>query len=397
MEDGLKKPPISHLTRATLRRRDVLKALAGSTLFGRESLAREGEKAFKVRATMECGWNIFRRKGYSTDPKDISVNYRYLDYLREAGLNWVIVFWTNAPGFDGTWAKASRYAHACGIRVARAVYVFAGGEPETEMGEPNVPAHLVRMSARGTKSALCPHDAETREWVAKALERRVEPDIDGIVFEPPPETFQNCICDQCRALNRFQLDSLMASFVTDRLKKINPDLEVMLHMNATWDRAFKQSMAAGLSGLPGSIRYIFGWNTDHEQALIDWLDADHRFQAFTHLSRAILFPGGKPSPQSAEERAAMAFRWARLAADRGKPAYSYDWRMFAGTEWFGHEKDAPTTRLTLKIPASIRLMGATMKHPYLDEKGRRSLLRELRATSEWDLDSPVAFYQGSSR
>lgn len=380
-----------------LSRRDLLRAMAGSTLLGLEGFA-AGElkaSAFKVRTTMECGWNIFRRKGYSTNPEDISVNYRYLDNLHEAGLNWLMVFWTNAPQFDEAWAKALPYAHSLGFRVAREVYLFAGGEPETEMGEPNVPPHLVRMSARGTKSALCPHDPETRDWVARTLEKRLEPDMDGIVFEPPPETGQNCICDRCRALDRFQLDAFMARFVAGHVKKTKPQIEVMLHMNATGNKAFKDAMAAGLGGLPSSIRYVFGWNTDDEASLTDWLHADRRFQAFTHLSRAILFPDGKASTQSVEERTAKAFRWARLAAGRGKPAYSYDWRMFGGTEWKGHEKDAPSTRLSARIPASIALMGATMKDPDLGENGQRELLKKLRATAEWDLDNPAIFYQGS--
>jgi len=344
---------------------------------------------------MECGWNIFRRKAYSTNPRDISVNRRYLDHLHDAELNWLIVFWTNAPEFDEAWAEAFPYAHSRNFRVARAVYLFAGGEPETEMGEPNVPAHLLRMSARGTKSALCPHDPETREWVAKALERRIQPHMDGIVFEPPAETSQNCICDQCRPLNRFQLDVFMADLVTKHLRKAQPDLEVMLHMNATGNKALKQTMAAGLGNLPSSIRYIFGWNTDDEASLTDWLDADPRFQAFTHLSRAILFPDGRASTQSAEERTAKAFRWARLAADRGKKAYSYDWRLFGGTEWKGHERDTPTTRLSTRMPASVALMGATMKDPYLAEKGQRELLKILRANAEWDLDNPATFYRGT--
>jgi hypothetical protein len=45
--------------------------------------------------------------------------------------------------------------------------------------------------------------------------------------------------------------------------------------------------------------------------------------------------------------------------------------------------------------ASIALMEATMKDPYLDENGRRELRKKLRAAAEWDLDNPAIFYQGA--
>ena len=391
------KPEVSaQPPNAPLSRRNLLKVLAGSTLVGLGKLHGAEKKAgsFEVRTSQDTGWNIFQRQGWSTRPQDISVNYRYLDHMHEAGLNWLIVFWTNAPEFEDAWEKASTYAHSLGFRVARACYVFASGEPETKMAEPNAPPHLLRMTPSGKKVGLCPHDPETRDWVAKTLAKRLQPAMDGIVFEPPPETSQNCNCDQCRALDRFHLDAFMANFVTEQLKKLKPDVEVMLHMNDTGGKATSQAMAAGLQGLAKPIHYIFGWNTDDEASFTAWLDADPRFQPFTHLSRTILFPDGKPSPLSIEERTAHAFRWARLAADRGKKAYSYDWRYFAGTEWKGHEKEPPTTRLSAKMPASMALMGAAMKEPYLDEKGQRELLKRLRATTEWDLDNPVTFYRG---
>lgn len=407
----------AQLWKAPLARRNLLKVLAGSLVVAPGGLAAGGEKApaFEVRATQDCGRNTFIRKGWSTDPKGISVNYQFLDHLHEAGLNWLFVFWAQAPAFDEAWGEVSRYTHSHGLRVARAIYVFAGGETEAEyqldthvMGEPNVPAHLLRMSAGGTKTALCPHDPETREWVAKTLEKRVQPAIDGILFEPPPDLSMECVCDQCRALSRLQLNVFMTKFVTEHLKKTKPDLEVMLNLNAStalrrnWKIKYsRQDMAAAYRDLPTSIRYIFGWvtdmtatDTDNEAALIDWLDADPRFEAYTRLSRVILFPDGKIPTQSAEERTAMAFRWVRLAADRGKKAYSYDWRLFGGTEWKGHEKDMPTTRLSTRMPASLALMGATLKDPYLDEKGQRELLKKLRTTAEWDLDDPAIFYRG---
>ena len=107
---------------------------------GNLSGADKNAGSFEVRTTQETGWNIFLRKGWSTNPQDISVNYRYLDQMHEAGLNWLIVFWTNAPEFDEAWAKASTYAHSLGLRLARGCYLFAGGEPETKMGAERTPA-----------------------------------------------------------------------------------------------------------------------------------------------------------------------------------------------------------------------------------------------------------------
>jgi hypothetical protein len=264
------------------------------------------------------------------------------------------------------------------------------------------------MSARGTRSALCPHDRETRAWVAASLERRVHPAVDGILFEPPSGLSQECTCDQCHAVGRFGLDALMVKLVADELQRSRPGLELMLHMNASsrlrLDPARKysrQDMAAGFRDLPRSIRYIFGWLTemtdadfDTEASFADWLDADPRFQAYTRLSRVILFPDGNEPAASIEERTEAAFRWARLAAERGKKAYSYDWRLFGGTEWKGHEEETPTTRLSRRLPASLALMGATLLDPYLGRQGQRELLQKLRATAEWDLDSPASFYHG---
>src|SRR5450759_2653501 len=101
------------------------------------------QRGFEVRATQDTGWNIFLRKSWSTLPSDISVNYRHLDYLSQSGVNWLLVFWTNAPEFNDAWIKASEYAHKLGLRLGRAVYGFGGGGPETSMAEPNVPEQLL--------------------------------------------------------------------------------------------------------------------------------------------------------------------------------------------------------------------------------------------------------------
>ncbi len=371
-------------------------------------------RSFEIRSTQDCGWNTFLRKGRSTDSRDVSVNHRFLDHLREAGFNWLFVFWTHAAAFDDAWAEAVEYAHFLGIRVARAIYVFAGSEtgeeydPKTDvMGEPDVPGHLLRMSAWGTRSALCPHDPQTLDWVSETLARRVHPSIDGILYEPVSGLSQECVCERCRALGRFELDTLMTRIVSQRLEKAKPGLPIMLHLNAAAQprgnlraRATRQDIARGLRGLPASIRCLFGWltdmtetETDTEESLVDWLDADTRFQAYVRMSRVMLFPDGRASTASLEERVAMAFRWARLAADRGKTAYSYDWRLFGGAEWKGHESEAPTTRACGKLPASLALMGQTMLDPYLDRSGQRDLLRRLRADAEWDLEDPAVFYR----
>jgi hypothetical protein len=371
--------------------------------------------AFEVRSTQDCGWNTFIRKGRSTDPRDIRVNEAFLDHLAEAGFNWLFVFWTHAPAFDEAWARVSERAHARGIRLARAIYVFAGSEtgeeydPGTDvMGEPGVPSHLLRTSAWGTRSALCPHDPETLAWVRATLKRRVEPSIDGVLFEPPSGLSEECACDRCRAMDRFALDCLMSRIVTDALQAMKPGLEVMLHFNAAprmrrGHRAAvtRQEIASGLRSLPAPIRRVFGWLTDMTEtdrdtveSLVDWLEADPRFQAYTRLSRVILFPRGTTPEASLKQRIADSFLWARTAAERGKTAYSYDWRLFGGKEWEGHEADTPSTRTCARLPASLALMGATMTEPFLDAKGQEDLLKKLRASTEWDLDDPAAFYRG---
>jgi hypothetical protein len=351
-------------------------------------------QGFEVRATQETGWNVFLRKGDSTRPEDIGVNRRHLDHLHQAGVNWLLVFWTNAPQFDDAWAKASEHAHALGLRIGRAIYGFSGGGPETRMAEPRVPEHLLKPSRRGPKTALCPHDPQARQWVADSLVSRLQPNIDGILIEPAREGARDCICEQCRALRPFQWDALIINFIADRLLALKPDVQIMLHLNAVQaTRATKQTMSADMGGLRKQVKHIFAWGIDDEASLVDWLDADPRFEAFTKLSRVILFPNGKAPDRSAEERVALVFRWCRLAADRGKTGYSFDWRLFGGREWEGREKDPPSTRIARKVPASIAVIGAAMKDPYLDAQGQRELLQMLRAEAEWDLDDPAIFYR----
>jgi len=351
--------------------------------------------AFDIRATQECGWNVFLRKGWSTDPKDIGFNYRYLDHLAEAGLNWLLVFWTNAPEFDDAWHKVSERAHSLGIKLGRAIYGFGGGGAETTMAEPNVPAHLLRPSAKGPATAICPNEPEGREWMAGILAKCLEPGIDAIVIEPARETGRNCICEKCRAMRPFEWDAMIINFLAERLVRLKPDVKIMLHLSAVnTDRAAKRVMARELGGLSRSVEAMFAWGIDDEAAVTDWLDANPRFAAFTKLSRVILFPDGKPAAQPIEQRVERLFRWCRLAADRKKTAYSFDWRLFGGREWKGHETEPPTTWTARILPASLALMGAALADPYLDRPGQSELLRSLRPRTEWDLDDPAAFYRG---
>ena len=385
-----------------LSRRGFLKtagSLAASSLpviaLGRSASQPAKGRGFDVRSTQETGWNIFVRKGESTDPADIAVNHAYLDHLSQSGVNWLLVFWTNAPQFDRAWAEASQHAHSIGLHLARAVHGFGGGGPETSMAEPNVPRHLLRPSARGPNTALCPHDDETRRWVADALAQRIQPNMDGILIEPARQVYRNCICDKCRTLRSFQWDAFVVTFMAERLRALKPELKIMLHLNmAGADRAAKQAAAADLTVLPPAIEHIFAWGLDDPASLVDWLDADPRFEAFTKLSRVLLFPDGKLPKQPAEQRVAEVFQWCRLAADRGKKGHSFDWRIFGGREWEGHQTDLPTTRLCRKMPASLAIMGAAMRDPYLDDQRQRELLQTLRTTSEWDLDDPSIFYHG---
>ena len=355
-----------------------------------------GDPCFEFRGTLECGWNIFNRKGYSTNPGDISVNHAYLDHLAEAGLNWSIVFWTNSRNFQDAWCQAVEYAHSNGIKLARAIYGFSGGGSEYTMAEPGVPGHLLRPSARGERTALCPHDEETREWMALTLSERLAPGVDGIDIEPAREIGRNCICEQCQALEGFEWDVLVINLMADRIRMLSPECEVILHLKMAPDRSGKQSMSDSLQGLRDHIRHIFAWGADDESSLTDWLNADPRFEPFTKLARVMLFPGGNSPKQSVEERVARTFNWCKLAANRGKSGHVFDYRIFGGTEWAGLEDGPPVSRTGNRLPASIALMGAAMTNPYLDAQGQKSLISELRSKCDWDLENPERFYKGET-
>lgn len=350
---------------------------------------------FDVRGTIECGWNVFHRKGYSDDPQDIAVNYDYLDHLSQAGVNYLIVFWTNSERFDEAWEKAVPYAHALEIKVARAVYGFSGGGPEHSMAEPDVPEHLLRTSSRGPDTALCPCDDETRAWFAETLKKRLEPGMDGIDIEPAREIGRHCICSECRSLHPYEWDALVINFLADGIHSLRPGAEVLLHLNTNMMKADRGRMREEYAKLRENVQHIFAWGADDEASLIDWLDLDPRFEPFAKLGRVLLFPEGKPPAWPAEERVAGVFRGCRLAADRGKTGYTFDYRIFGGREWQGHGDELPSTRVSRRQPASIAVMGAAMRDPYLDERGQRDLLDRLRAETDWDLDDPAYFWRGA--
>lgn len=353
---------------------------------------------FDVRATMECGWNIFCRQGDSEDPRTISVNYDYLAHLRQAGLNRIIVFWANSRNFDDAWAKAVPYAHSLGLKVLRAVYGFSGGAREA----PEVPRHLLRDSARGPGTALCPHDPETQEWLLGTMGRLLKPDMDGIDIEPARHTYRRCVCPRCNAMNPYEWDVFVVNLLTERILRIKADAEIYMHVYVECLIAGGEDMKKAYRQLNGRIHHIFGWEADDEKAMSDWLDLDPRFEHFAKLGRVLLFPGGQAPTTPASERVARIFRWCRLSAEKGKKGYLFDYRIFGGMEW--ERKEAviklpaiPVTRLAKKIPASIAVMGAAIRDPYLDEKGQRKLLDQLKKEADWDLDDPAYFWKGEPK
>lgn len=351
------------------------------------------ERGFDLRGTLECGWNLFFRKGYSNHARDISVNRAHLDHLAESGLNRLVVFWTNARGFNDAWHEAVEYAHNAGLKLIRAMYGFSGGGSEYTMAEPDAPPHLLKPSARGPDTALCPHDAEARAWMGRIVAERLAPGVDGIDIEPARDIGRNCICEKCRALRPFQWDALVVDILTERIRALKPDAEILLHLSMPPDKPGKLQMSRDLRCLPESISHIFAWGADDETSLVDWLDADTRFVHFAKLGRVLLFPDGTPAGIPVHERVARTFRWCRLAAQRGKTGYMFDYRIFGGREWQGHETDVPHTRYTGKRPASIALMGEAMNRPCLDEDERRELIARLKVECDWDLEDPVRFYK----
>lgn len=349
---------------------------------------------FTMRAVYECGWNLFYKEGYSLSSRGETVNFSYLDHLSEAGINWLVVFWANGPAYDASWAKVVPYAHARGIKVARGVYGFSGGGPEHTMAEPLAPEHLLRDSLKGPRTALCPHDAETQQWMAEQLRHRVQPDIDGIFIEPAQVISRNCTCERCRRLLPHGWDVFVVNQMTDVIKGIRPDVVVIPYVQQAGGRRQKEQMAEAYGTMDSRIRTIVSWGSDDEGALVDWLEADPRFSAFTKLGRVMLFPDGTPPTAPVEERVKNVFRWCRLAAERGKEAYVFDYRIFGGRERQGHHQDEPCTRVSARMPASLGVIGAALANPYLDGEGQARLLQRLRHESDWDLENPEYYYRG---
>ncbi len=350
---------------------------------------------FAVRGTIECGWNVFERKGYSDRPDDIRVNRTYLQHLAEAGLNWLVVFWANSPSFDEAWDQVVEEAHGLGLKVSRAVYGFSGGGPERRMAEPEVPKHLLTESSWGPDTAICPHDPDAQEWMAGILEDRLRPGVDGIDIEPAREIGRHCVCRRCAALNPYEWDAFIVSQMAEQISRINPSADVFLHLKPPDDREGKVEMSRELEAIGSRVSHMFAWGLDDKEVLVDWLETSPRFGQFAKLGRVLLFPDGKVATQSIEERVAKLFHWCRLSAERGKTGLMFDYRIFGGTEWQGHEDEEPYTRIGDRLPASIALMGAAMRAPYLDADGQLDLINRLHADTDWDLDDPARFYRGA--
>lgn len=347
-----------------------------------------------MRTVYECGWNLFVRRGFADAPEDIRVNYRYLDHLHEAGINWLIVFWTNSAGFREAWREAARYARSLGIRLAKGVYGYSGGGSMYRMAEPDAPEHLLRRSPKGEGTALCPFEEEARVWMHGLLPDRLEPQLDGIMFEPAREISRQCICERCRSLTPNEWDVKVLNDLIGQVVRLNPETRVMPYLFIPGGREDKLRLAQDLRELHPAVKHVFAWGMDSESSLIDWLEADPRFFPYTKIGRIILFPDGKAPARSAAERVATLFEWCRLAADRGKTAYMFDYRVFGGREWAGHEEDEPATRLSDRIPASLAIAGAAMNDPDMTRTEQHALLERLRETADWDLDDPGYFYRG---
>lgn len=353
--------------------------------------------SFEIRAAMDCGWNIFCREGKSEDAEKISVNHDYLDHLHKAGLNRIIVFWANSRGFDNAWAEAVPYAHSVGLKLVRAISAFCGGAQDA----PGVPAHLLTESAKGPGTALCPHDPETQQWFAGMMARLLEPDVDGLDIEPARHTSCRCVCPQCSAMNPYEWDVYVTNSCAEHILRIKPNAEIFMHVYTKYLIEPGDAMKDAYRQLNHRIHHIFGWEADDEQTMRHWLDLDPRFGHFAKLGRVLLFPGGDPPTTPAFARVARVFRWCRLAAEKGKKGYLFDYRMFGGVEW-KQESDAgcpnsPVTRQAKKLPASIAVMGAAMRDPYLDETGQSRLLERMRNDTDWDLDDPACFWIGERK
>lgn len=350
---------------------------------------------FDVRATIECGWNVFLREGDSEDPRTISANTQYLNHLKQAGLNSAIVFWANTRGFDHAWAQAVPHAHSIGLKLGRAIYGFAAGPYET----PGLPERLLRAGKRGPRTAICPHEPEAREWLLGMTEAMLVPDVDIIDIEPGRHTYRRCLCAACSAMNPYEWDVFTTNMIAERILRTNPRAEIWMHVFVDCFEGAGAEFRQAYGRLNPRIRHIFGWEADNEAAMERWLSLDPRFEHFAKLGRVLLFPDGRTPATPAAERVARIFRWSRTSAEKGKKGYLFDYRIFGGMEW--QMKDAagfkmPVTRRSDKIPASIAVMGAAMNDPYMDDAGQRSLLARLRWDADWDLDDPAHFWKGKA-
>jgi hypothetical protein len=348
----------------------------------------------EIRAVMECGWNIFNRNGFSDHPRDISFNRDYIDYLSQAGINWDLVFWTNARAFDDAWNQAVEYAHSVDVKLARTMYGFGGGGPENSMAEPDAPVGLLRDSPTGPKTAVCPHEEEARAWMSEVVVRRLEPNLDGLIIEPASQIRRNCVCPRCRALAPREWDVFVLNHLADVAQKHRPEIVLGCHLNRADPRESIETAAAELRRLSPSVQHVIAWGQDDDHRLVEWLDAEPRFTQFAKMGRVLLFPGDQPSRDPLEERVGRVFRWCRWGAERGKKAFVFDYRIFGGREFRRAEQALPVTRRSDRIPASLALIGAAMQNPAAEPDEQRELIARLRHETDWDLDDPLYFYRG---
>jgi hypothetical protein len=350
-------------------------------------------KGFDFKGIYECGWNLFIRNGFSTDPAHIQVHYAYLDWLAESGINWLVVFWTNGDTFQKAWEEAAHFARSKGINLAKGMYAYSGGGPEHLMAEPNAPASLLATSPKGINTAICPHGDAGINWVHSQLADRLQPGMSGIFIEPARMISRQCICPQCKSLSSYEWDVLVLNDIADEIRKLNKDIEIFPYIYMPSDKQEMQRMPQAYKELK-HVHHKFAWGADDEATLLNWLEADSRFEVYSKLGRVQLFPDGAIPTAAAKERAQTIFDWCRIAAEKGRKHYLFDYRVFGGPEWQGHWDEQPCTRLGDKVPASLKLIGSAMNDPYKKTDEQRVLVETLRLSSDWDLDDPKYFYFG---
>ena len=152
-------------------------------------------------------------------------------------------------------------------------------------------------------------------------------------------------------------------------------------------------MSRDLRCLPESIRHVFAWGADDEASLVDWLDADSRFEHFAKLGRVLLFPDGTPAGLPSRNASHVLFDGAGWPRTGARPDTSLTTASSVEVNGRGTKPMFPIPGGGSTRPASIALMGAAMNNPYLDEDGRLELIARLKSECDWDLEDPARFYK----